>query len=477
MTFDLNGVLLAPADLIAVGIDSLDNLPAEVDQAFGGGLSAALAEDEFKPKAGATFSVRGLGRVDARWLLVVGTGSGSVEDIRLAAGAVGSFARGKGAASARIQLSGGPDHTRAAAEALVAGNYRYDRNLGEKDRKAPLESVTLIGLTGSDADAARGRALGAARTLARDLVNGPAAEVYPESLAQTAVGLAGPRLTVEVWGEERIESAGMGGITAVGQGSDRPPRFVHMVYEPAGEPTAEVALVGKGVTFDSGGLSIKPTGGMETMRCDMGGAAAVIGAMSGLEALGVTARVHGIFGAAENMVSGSSYKLGDVLTILNGKTVEVLNTDAEGRLVLADCLSYASNLDDVTHIVDLATLTGAAVVALGEHYTALYANDDAFRVTLRDAAEAGGEAFWPMPLEPLYDELIKGNWAEIKNVGGRMGGSITAGLFLQHFVGEGKTWSHLDIAGPAFLSKPERHLDKGATGAGVPALLAWLGSI
>jgi len=421
--------------------------------------------------------VRALGRIDARWLAIVGTGGGSVEDIRLAAGAIGSLARTKGAATVRLALSGGDEHASAAAEALVAGNYRYDMNLAEADRKAPLESASLVGLTATEASLAKGRALGAARSLARDLVNAPAAEIYPETLAQAAVDLASSRMSVEVWGEERIESGNMGGLTAVGQGSDRGPRFVHMVYEPPGNPTAEVAIVGKGVTFDAGGLSIKPTSGMETMRCDMGGAAAVVGAMSGLEALGVRARVHGIFGAAENMLSGSSYKLGDILKIRNGKTVEVLNTDAEGRLVLADCLSYASELEGVTHIVDLATLTGAAVVALGEHYTAIYANDDAFGDTLRKAATEGGEAFWPMPLEPLYDELIKGNWGQIKNVGGRMGGSITAALFLQNFVGEGKTWSHLDIAGPAFLSKPERHLDKGATGAGVPALLSWLGSL
>lgn len=477
MTFELSGVLLAPADLLAVGIDSIDDLPDGLDQAFGGSLSAALTDEPFSPEAGKTFPVRAMGRVEAKWVVVVGTGSGSVEDIRRAAGAVGHFARSKGCASLRIGLTGGPEHTTAAVEALVTGNYRYDRNLAEADRKAPMESVALVGSIANDADLERGRTLGAARGFARDLVNGPAAEIYPETLAQAAVDLATARLSVEVWGDERIDSAGMGGLGAVGQGSDRPPRFVHMVYEPTGAPTAEVAIVGKGVTFDAGGLSIKPTSGMETMRCDMGGAAAVIGAMSALGALDVKARVHGIFGAAENLLSGSSYKLGDILTMHNGKTVEVLNTDAEGRLILADCLSYASALEDVTHIVDLATLTGAAVVALGEHYTALYANDEAFRDTLNEAARRGGEAFWPMPLEPLYDELIKGSWGQIKNVGGRWGGSITAALFLQNFVAEGKTWSHLDIAGPAFISKAEGHLEKGATGAGVPALLAWLSSL
>ena len=475
MTFDLSSSgLLSPANVIAVGVSSLDDLPAELSGVFGGSLAEAAGEDKFTGAAGTTWSVRGLDRVPATWLVLVGTGEGSVEDIRLAAGAAGSFARDKGAASLRLSLPGGPAHTVAAVEAVETGNYRFDRYLAEDDRKTALETVALVGLDGTEADVAIGQALAGGRSLARDLVNGPAADVYPESLAETAANLASDRVTVEVWGEDRIESSGMGGITAVGQGSDRKPRFVHMVYEPDGEPTAEVCLVGKGVTFDAGGLSLKPSTGMLTMRCDMGGAAAVVGAMSALEGLGVKARVHGIFGAVENMVSGNSYKLGDIITHYNGKTVEVHNTDAEGRLVLADCLSYASRLDGVTHIVDLATLTGAAVVALGDHYTALYANDQEFSDTLRQAAIDGGEAYWPMPLEPLYNELLKGTWGEIKNIGGRWGGSITAALFLQNFVAEGKNWSHLDIAGPTFLDKPERHLTKGATGAGVPGLLAWL---
>ena len=319
-----------------------------------------------------------------------------------------------------------------------------------------------------------GLALGVARNLARNLVNGPAEDINPQTLAAEAEKMASGCMQVTVWDYEKLQAEGMGGVAAVGRGSSRKPVFAHMVYTPSGAPAGEVALVGKGVTFDAGGLSIKSSSGMMDMRCDMGGAGAVLGVMSALEALNVQVKVHGIFAAAENMLGPNAYKLGDVLTMRNGKKVEIHNTDAEGRLLLADCLSYASELDGVSHIVDLATLTGAAVVALGEHWTACYSNEDSFAKQLCAAAERGGEGFWHMPLEKLYKDKLKGDMAAIKNVGDRWGGSITAALFLENFVAEGKTWAHLDIAGPAFISSKERHLVKGATGAGVPGLLAWL---
>ena len=463
------GAVLGPAELIAVGIAEGASLDPQVADAFNGSLAEALEDEKFKPTAGATFAVRGLGRVPSKWLLVVGTGGGSAEDLRRAAGAVGSFARDKGLSTARVALGGA--HTEVQVEALIAGNYRFDLYKDEDSRKAPLESVTL--LDGGEG-VAQGLALAAGRSLARDLVNGPAEDINPQTMAEAAQKLASGSMTVTVWDYDKLKAEGMGSIEAVGRGSDRKPTFVHMVYTPAGEAAGEVALIGKGVTFDAGGLSIKPSGGMMDMRCDMGGAGAVIGAMSALQALGVKVKVHGIFGAAENMLGPNAYKLGDVLTMRNGKKVEIHNTDAEGRLVLADCLSYASELPGVTHIVDLATLTGAAVVALGEHYSACYSNDDGFARQLVEAATTGGEAYWHMPLEKLYADKLKGDMAPLKNIGDRWAGSITAALFLEHFVGEGKTWAHLDIAGPALIASKERHLAKGATGAGVPGLLAWL---
>jgi leucyl aminopeptidase len=267
----------------------------------------------------------------------------------------------------------------------------------------------------------------------------------------------------------------MGGIDGVGKGSARPPRFVHMTYTPVGEAKGHIALVGKGVTFDSGGLSLKPSEGMMTMRCDMAGAAAVIGAMKAIAGLAPQVRVDVIFGAVENMPSGTSYKLGDILKMYNGKQVEIHNTDAEGRLVLADCLSYATELKPDA-LVDLATLTGAAVVALGDWYSALYTRSDALAGTLAARATDAGEGIWRMPLPDLYKDKIKAEWGDIKNVGGRAGGSITAALFLSEFTTVEK-WAHIDIAGPAFLDASLMHYAAGGTGTMVRTLARWIESI
>jgi leucyl aminopeptidase len=232
--------------------------------------------------------------------------------------------------------------------------------------------------------------------------------------------------------------------------------------------------VGKGVTFDSGGLSLKSSGGMQTMRCDMAGSAAVLGAFKAIKALRPDVEVHGIIGAVENMCAANSYKLGDILTMYNGKTVEVHNTDAEGRLVLADCLTYGSKLG-LDYIVDLATLTGACVVALGEYYSGLFTNENELASDLLNAAESSGEGLWRMPLPDFYKEKLKADWGHIKNVGGRSAGSITAALFLSEFVTDTK-WAHIDIAGPAFLDKGFRHFSTGGTGAMVESLTEWISS-
>ena len=472
MRFETTHQLLQPADVLAIGVGEAAPraLPDEIRSALPG-LEDHLEAEAFKAAAGTTLSLPSLGAVPARWVLVVGTGKGATNDLRIAAGMAASFARDKGASRMVLALdASGSEDTCAVVEGAWAGNYRFDRYKPEDERKRPLAEVALAGA--DESAVKRGRAHASAQALARNLVNETADVVYPETLAQAAADLAGASLTVEVWDHEKVKAEGMGGITAVGQGSDRKPVFVHMRYEPEGECRGHVALVGKGVTFDAGGLSLKPSAGMQTMRCDMGGAGAVIGAMSALNALQPAVRVDGIFAAAENMVSGNSYKLGDVLTMHNGKTVEIHNTDAEGRLLLADCLSYASKTG-ASHVIDLATLTGAAVVALGEHYTALYSDDDVLVGGLLEAADGAGEGLWRMPLEPLYKAKLKAEWGGIKNVGDRWGGSITAALFLQEFV-DGVKWAHMDIAGPAFLDAPEHHLTKGATGQPVRTLLRWL---
>ncbi|MED5370270.1 MAG: leucyl aminopeptidase [Myxococcota bacterium] len=469
---------LADAPLLAVVLTEGDlTVPAALDEAFGGALSQLVESEKFKAKAGSSLTVRGMGAVSNAWVGLFGAGEGDAEGLRKAAGAASNFARSKSLTGLSLQVPGGDAKAaEAIGEAIVTGNYRYERYLPEARQTKPLEAVSVTGLgdtTGLDA----GVALGTARSLARDLINEPPADIYPETLAAAATKLSTDRLQVEVWGPDRLESWGAVGTLAVGRGSSRTPRLVHMTYTPAGESQGTIALIGKGVTFDAGGLSIKPSAGMVTMKCDMGGAAAVVGVMSALEKLGVNVTVHGIFAAAENMLGADAYKLGDVLRYRNGKTVEIHNTDAEGRLLLADCLCYASEMDEVTHIVDLATLTGAAVVALGEKYTALYANEQDFADTLLASAKESGEGLWQMPLENDYNALLKADIADIKNVGGRAAGSITAALYLQNFVAEGKTWAHLDIAGPAFLSKPTEHLDKGGAGPQVVTLLNWLRSL
>jgi len=357
-------------------------------------------------------------------------------------------------------------------EAVAEGNYRFDRYKSESNRKAALESVTLVGLPESHSAVEAAMATIAGQNLTRDLVNEPAAVVYPQSLAQTCQELfSGEHFTVTVWDENQLREKGMGGIYGVGQGSARPPRFIHISYNPP-EAKGHLALVGKGVTFDSGGLSLKPNDGMLTMKCDMAGAASVVGVMKAVAALRPQVRVDGIIGAVENMPSGTSYKLGDVLRFYNGKRAEIHNTDAEGRLVLADCLAYASELKPQA-IVDLATLTGAAVVALGDWYTALYTRSDELCSALVGHAAESGDGVWRMPLVDLYKDKLKSDVADLKNVGGRAGGSITAALFLSEFLQCDK-WAHLDIAGPAFLDSTLLHFAPGGTGTMVRSLVRWV---
>ncbi len=464
-------VLVVPQGKLALALADIDG-PSQ----FAGTLAAACADENFDGRVNGSFLVPSLGRVAAKRLLLVGCGAGTANDLRAASGVAGFQSRNKSAKSVALFFPCSPLAGREISlciEAFSEGNYRFDKYKPEAQRKAACRTLSLVGVAEDAAAVSHAEALVAGQTLARDLVNEPAAEVYPESIAKVAEGLAGERISVKVWDETKIRDAGMGGISGVGQGSDRPPRFVHMSYTPVGPATRHIALVGKGVTFDSGGLSLKPSDGMMTMRCDMAGAAAVIGTMKAVSMLNPSVKIDAIFGAVENMPSGKSYKLGDILKMYSGKRVEIHNTDAEGRLVLADCLAYASQLNpDV--VVDLATLTGAAVVALGEWYTALYSREDSLSAELLAAAGESGEAAWRMPLPDLYRDKIKAEWGETKNTGGRNGGSITAALFLSDFVTT-KKWAHLDIAGPAFLDSTLMHYCPGGTGTMVRSLCRWIG--
>ncbi len=461
------------ADLLVLGVttDTLADRLQGALGAFGAQVAAAAEAESYTGKLATTLVVRTLGALPVRRVCVVGTGDGSPGDLRRAAGAGAMVARNAGDQTIALAL-GALDNTSAStvAEGVIAGAYRFDRYKAAAARKAAPETVLV--LESDAADAAFGLAIAKAQSLARDLVNEPADAIYPATLAAQARALATDRMTVEVWEGDKLVEERMNGMLTVGKGSDRGPRFIHMTYRPAGTPRKRIGLVGKGVTFDAGGLSIKTAAGMLTMRCDMGGSAAVIGVMKAIAELEPDVEVHGFIGAAENMLGGSACKLGDIITYRNGKTVEIHNTDAEGRLVMADCLCVASELG-LDGLVDIATLTGACVVALGEHYTGLFTQDDAMATALLASADAAGEGLWRMPLPDFYKDKLKGEWGDIKNVGGRAAGATTAGLFLSEFV-ENTPWAHLDIAGPAFLDKTTRHFVSGGTGAMVPTLTRWI---
>jgi len=385
--------------LLAIGVSTndLDALPEYLKSIvgeFGTDLATAATNDAFTAKTAAQLSFATFGRLAAKRVMLVGTGDSSQDALRQAAGAVGLAARKNNIEN--VCLHFGAEEIGAIIEGVGAGNYKYQPYKNEDSKKKALQKVTLFA---PQDEAAKNRALAvvAGQSFARDLVNAPAADIYPQTLAEQALSLSSEQLSVTIWDEEKIKAEKMGGIIGVGQGSSNPPRFIHMHYKPKNPSSRCVALVGKGVTFDAGGLSLKPSAGMLTMRCDMGGSAVVLGAMQVIRDLAPDVEVHGIVGAVENMCSANAYKLGDILTIRNGKTVEVHNTDAEGRLVLADCLSYATELKPDT-IVDFATLTGACVVALGEFFTGLFTKDDALADQLLQSADNTGEGLWRMPL-------------------------------------------------------------------------------
>jgi len=361
----------------------------------------------------------------------------------------------------------------ATREFLVGavGQNLYQTKLS----RFPIGELTfLLGKSNDETEAKRafdyGTITGNAINTTRELINRSAGDIYPESFAQQVKEFADRTgLECEILDEKNLAEEKMGSLLAVGQGSDRPPRVVILRHQGGGNDAPTLALVGKGVTFDSGGLSLKPTDGMKTMKCDMSGAATVVGAMQAIAELKLPVNVTGYAGLAENMVSGSSYKLGDVLTARNGVTIEVLNTDAEGRLVLADVLALAVDRG-AAKIIDLATLTGACVVALGEELTGCFSNNQPWADALKTAAENCGERLWQMPMDDHFAELLKSDVADCKNVGPRWGGAITAAKFLEKFVGK-TPWVHLDIAGPAFASSNKPHREGGATGVMVQTLI------
>ena len=425
-------------------------------------------------KLGEITRIPGTGLVKARLIVAVGLGDVRLldyEKVRRTAGAVTRSLAGTPSMAIVVTAPDGP-RIDAIAQGALLGNYAFHafRGASADAQPAPVERIVL---TGDPKDAeqsaalARAEIIAAAVNRARDLVNTPPSALPPEEIAQEAIeSLRKLPIGVEVWDEVALERDSFGGILAVGQGSANPPRLIRLEYSPKGAKRT-VALVGKGVTFDSGGLSLKPPKAMETMKCDMSGAAAVITAIGAIARLNLKVRVIGWIPTVENMPGGRAQRPGDVITIFGGRTVEVLNTDAEGRLILADALVAAAD-EGPDLIVDAATLTGAQTVALGDRTSGVMGNEDAVRDAVCDAAQRAGETVWHMPIPEESRGTLDSPIADIKNIGDGKGGMLSAAAFLAEFVPEGTPWVHLDIAGPAFNEGgPYGYTPKGGTGAAV----------
>lgn len=446
---------------------------------LGDWLDTFLDEQDFAGKLGEVLAVPTGGRLAFTTLFLVGLGDEvDTETLRKAAGWLGRTAAKTVDVATTLHQVDLDGAARAVTEGFLLGQYRFDTYKSEK-QPAKTDKLRFVGDRAEEAAAAEAAAeagvhaqvVADAVALARDLINEPANAKAPAELARKAQQLAdASTVTVRILGPEEIAAERLGGLLGVSQGAHNPPRLVEFRYEPE-NPKAFLALVGKGIVFDSGGLSLKPPAGMETMKTDMSGAAAVFGAVQAIAALGLPVKVLGITPLTENMPGGGAMRPGDVIRPRNGKTVEVLNTDAEGRLVLADGLSLASEAEPDL-IVDLATLTGACKVALGEKIGGLWANDEDAAAKVLAAAARAGERFWQMPLPDDYRKNIDSDIADVKNTGPRWGGAINAALFLNEFVADGTPWVHLDIAGPARWPDDEHYQTKGGSGYGVRTLVA-----
>ena len=476
LTLSQSEVTAIDADLLVIPVEGSDFQKLEVvnqlDAALGGELLRIAKHEDFTGKKGQSLTLHTFGKIAARKLRlsVLAPKQPQTDDYRSVGSSAAKLARDLKTLAVWMPSSA-PEELRALAEGLVLGDYRYAEYLTGSRRPKPSARGLLV--VPHRPTAAEKKALEEAVAvaesvnLARDLVNAPPNDLTSTKLANEARRVArasGVRCTV--WGKTEIIRHGMTLLAAVNAGSGEEPRFIHMAYVPRAKKNAKrLVFVGKGLTFDAGGLSIKPAKSMETMKCDMAGGAATLAIVAAAARLKLPVEVHGVIPSTDNVIGGKSFKPGDVYRTLDGKTVEVLNTDAEGRLILADALTYARKLKP-SLLIDHATLTGACMVALGQWRAALYATNDEDRDRYMAAAKSAGEAFWPMPLDEELRDTLKSPIADIKNTGDGYGGSISAALFLREFVGDAR-WVHLDIAGPAFLSAPHGISPKGGTGFGV----------
>jgi leucyl aminopeptidase len=462
-------LVLPAAGKNRIALDSLGSDRTAVD--------AALSRQRFEGDSGSVADLFVPADGGVRRLLVVGTGDGTSasEAAEKLGGALVGRLLVSGETQAVIDLTNLNYDADAAARLALAASlraWRYDRYRTKlKDKQKPtLKSLTIVGAA---ADAAsrweeRWRPVYDGVAFTRELVTEPANVIYPETFVERVQGaVKGTGLQIEVLDGEAMRKLGMGALLGVAQGSIRDPRLLILRWNGGKDGEAPVAFVGKGVTFDTGGISIKPAAGMEAMKWDMGGAGAVAGAMIALAKRKAAANIVAICGLVENMPDGNAQRPGDVVTSMSGQTIEVINTDAEGRLVLADAITYVQRHYKPKIVVDLATLTGAILVSLGHEFGGLFTPDDDLANQLLDAGQAVGDKLWRQPMADSFDKLIDSQIADMKNVGPREGGSITAAQFINRFVDDGTRWAHLDIAGMVWSDKPDTTYDKGATGFGV----------
>lgn len=484
-------------DLLVVGHFSgpkgLDRTGRELDKRLGGAISRVIELGDFKGKSGDSAIFYGEGKVAARRVLLVGLGEktkAGPDTFRQAAALAANKAVELKARTLSLALhaaSGGrfdaATLAQVIAEGTYYGSYRYDEYVTDNDdgRLSALE-VELIDsdlqrLRKLKAPLARGTIIGRAQSYARTIANRPGNVINPPALAQEAKKLAAgtPGLTCTVLDEKQMKQKGMGGVLAVGGGSSRPPRFIVVRYvskHAKASKLPRVALVGKAITFDSGGISIKPAANMDQMKLDKSGGLAVLATMKAVAELKLPIEVYGIIPSAENMPGGASFRPGDIVTTYSKKTVEVQNTDAEGRMILCDGIEYAVKQGcDV--IIDIATLTGACMVALGKYMAGLMSNDKALARQLKKAAEMSGEKLWQLPSGEEYAEEMKSKIADLKNIGSKWGGACTAAAFLRQFAGE-KKWAHIDMAGMDVFEKAKESVSAGASGYGVRLLTTYL---
>ena len=428
----------------------------------------AVEEDNFEGKFGETYVLPTYGKEPYRKIVVIGFGKKEEftpnKAREVAAKAIKKAMQIKAKTVAFAFEGVEFDYSEQVATGILIADYSFDKYKSEKKD----EKIAEVYLEANEEAVKKAEKITTAMAFTRNLANEPAQFATPTELASIACDLG---LETVVYDKDECEKMGMGAFLAVGRGSSQEPKFIHMKYS-VENPKKRIAIIGKGITFDSGGLDIKPASSMLTMKDDMSGAACVLGIMSILREFNPQVEVHGIIAACENMPGCSAYKPGDILTAKNGKTIEVDNTDAEGRLTLADALCYASELG-VDEVIDVATLTGACMVALGSQAAGIVGNDDTLVKTLISTAERSGERFWELPLWDEYFDSLKSDIADMKNTGSRWGGASTAGCFLKKFVKDVK-WAHIDIAGVAFLDKPQKELIKGASGACVRTLLNYI---